>query len=72
MSFEREEYRLMLTEEQMAMLDGLKSLTWQTFGVHIHETMHSHAAIIWRTKWRRELREGAIVIQHWLQTQFKE
>jgi len=70
-SFKREEYRLALTEDQLSMLSGLKSVAWQTFGVHIHQTMHSHAAIIRRHKWRPELKEGAIVIQHWLQTQFK-
>ena len=70
-SAKREEYRLALTEDQLSMMAGLKSLSWQSFGVHIHQTMHSHAAIIRRSKWRRELTEGTIVVQHWLQTQFK-
>jgi hypothetical protein len=60
-----------LTEDQLLMMAGLRSVSWHTFGVHIHETMHSHAAIIRRSKWRDELAEGTIVIQHWLQTQFK-
>ena len=71
MSVKREEYRLALAEDQLSMIAGLKSLSWQTFGVHIHQTMHSHAAIIRRAKWRVVLTEGTIVIQHWLQTQFK-
>src|SRR5208282_6649655 len=33
-SFEREDYRLALTEEQLNMISGLRSLSWQTFGVH--------------------------------------
>jgi hypothetical protein len=70
-SVKRDEYRLALAEEQMAMLRGLRSLPWQTFGVHINKTMHSHAAIIRRTKWRKGLEEGEVVIQHWLQTQFE-
>src|SRR5277367_6329482 len=70
-SVKREEYRLALAEDQLSMLTGLKSVPWQTFGVHIHQTMHSHAAIIRRRKSSRESSEGAIVIQHWLQTQLK-
>lgn len=70
-SAKRDEYRLALTEEQMSMLRGLRSLPWQTFGVHINKTGHSHAAIIRRTKWRKGLQEGEVVVQHWLQTQFE-
>lgn len=70
-SFEREEYRLALAEEQVAMMNGLKSVPWRTFGVHIHQTSHSHAAIIRRTKWRAGLSEGQVVIRHWLETQFQ-
>jgi hypothetical protein len=70
-SYKRDEYRLALSEEQLAMMRGLRSLAWQTFGVHINKTMHSHAAIIRRTKWRKELGEGEVVIEHWLQSQFE-
>lgn len=70
-SVKRDEYRLKLAGDQLSMLSGLKSVPWQIFGVHIHQTMHSHAAIIRRQKWRSGLSEGTIVIQHWLQTQFK-
>ena len=70
-SFKREEYRLALTEEQLSMISGLRSLPWQTFGVHIHQTMHSHAAIIRRTKWRKELVEGNVVVKHWLDGQLQ-
>lgn len=70
-SFKREEYRLALTDEQLSMISGLRSLSWQTFGVHINQTMHSHAAIIRRTKWRKQLVEGNMVIKHWLDEQFQ-
>jgi hypothetical protein len=70
-SEKREEYRLALTEEQVSMMNGLRSLPWQTFGVHIHQTSHSHAAIIKRNRWRRDLSEGETVIEHWLQGQFQ-
>ena len=70
-SSKREEYRLALTEDQLNMMNGLRSLPWQTFGVHIQKSTHSHAAIIRRTKWRKELSEGEMVIQHWLDGQFE-
>ena len=70
-SYKRDEYRLALSEEQLSMMRGLRSLPWQTYGVQINKTMHSHAAIIRRTKWRKELGEGEVVIQHWLQSQFE-
>jgi hypothetical protein len=70
-SEKRDEYRLALTDEQLSMMNGLRSLSWKTFGVHIHQTSHSHAAIIKRTRWRNDLSEGQVVIQHWLQDQFE-
>jgi hypothetical protein len=70
-SYKREEYRLALTKDQLNMINGLRSLPWQTFGVHIQKSIHSHAAIIYRTKRRKELSEGEMVIQHWLDGQFK-
>lgn len=70
-SFKREEYRLPLTEDQLNMMSGLRTSSWDTFGVHIQKTMHSHAAIIQRSKGRKELSEGEMVIQHWLQGQFE-
>jgi hypothetical protein len=70
-SLKREEYRLALTDEQLAMLNGLRSVPWQTYGVHIHQTSHSHAAIIRRMKWRPGLEEGTIVIRHFIEKQFQ-
>jgi len=70
-SFKKEEYRLALTEEQLSMISGLRSLSWQTLGVHITQSMHSHAAIIRRKKGRKGLVEGNIVIKHWLDEQFR-
>jgi hypothetical protein len=67
-SFKREEYCLALTEDQLAMMSGLRSLSWQAFGVHIHQTRRSHAAIIRR---RKKPTEGNVVIRHWLDRQFQ-
>jgi hypothetical protein len=71
-SVDREEYKLPLSDEQVAMIVGLRSVSWRTFGVHMNKTLHSHAAIVRRSKWRRELVEGNIVIQHWLDGRFQE
>ena len=70
-STKRDEYKLPVSDEQVAMINGLRSINWRTFGVHINQTFHSHAAIIRRSQWRRELVEGNIVIQHWLDGQFQ-
>lgn len=70
-SMNNDEYRLTLSEDQQSMLSGLRSIQWQTFGVHINKTMHSHAAIIRRHKWRRELAEGEFVLKHWLEEHFQ-
>ena len=71
-SEKREEYRLKVNEDYESMLKGLRSLSWHTMGVHIHKSGHSHAAIIRRTKLRREeLSEGVVVIQHWLTELFQ-
>ena len=70
-SDKRQEYRLALTEDQLAMMNGLRSLSWQTFGVHIHQTNHSHAAIIKRLPDRRDLAEGEVVVRHWLHGRFE-
>lgn len=70
-SVKRDEYRLSLSNEQKAMLSGLRSIPWQTFGVHINKTSHSHAAIIRRHKWRRDLVEGEFVLKHYLEDQFQ-
>lgn len=70
-SHKRDEYRLPLTDMQIAMLRGLRSLPWETFGVHIHQTTHSHAAIIRRMKWKKNLVEGQVVIRHWLEGRFQ-
>jgi hypothetical protein len=70
-STKRDEYKLPVSDEQVAMINGLWSVSWKTFGVHINQTRHSHAAIIRRSSWRRDLIEGNIVIQHWLDSQFQ-
>jgi hypothetical protein len=70
-SMKGEKYRLKMMGEQVTMLTGLRSLSWSAFGVHIHLTGHSHAAIIHRVKGRKSLSEGTYVIQHWLDNQFQ-
>jgi len=67
-NYNKEEYLLPLSEDELAMISGLRGMSWSTFGVHIHKTMRSHAAIIQR---RKGLGEGTVVIQHWLDTQFE-
>jgi hypothetical protein len=69
--FQTQQHRLPLTKVELLILAGLRSVDWQIFGVHIHKTVHSHAAIIRRSKWSDELAEGKYVIRHWLRTQFK-
>ena len=69
--YDREEFRLDLPNDQLRMMDGLRRLSWRIFEVHIHKTIHSHAAIIRRTRWSNELFEGEIVIRHWLKGQFE-
>jgi hypothetical protein len=71
MSMAKEEYKLPLTDEHLGMLNGLKSIPWQIFGVHIGSSMHSHAAIIRRSKNRNDFVDGSVVIRHMVETQFQ-
>lgn len=58
---------LALTEEQFKMIDGLDSVGWTKYPVHITKVRHSHAAIIVRTTWRKGFEQGKIVVGHWIE-----
>ena len=57
---------LALTPEQFAMIRTLDSVGFRKHPVHIHNTSHSHAAIIVRHP-RGAFDEGKIVVKHWLE-----
>lgn len=60
---------LALTPEQFAMVQALDECGWRKFPVHIHKVRHSHAAIIVRSN-RSGLKEGYVVLKHWLDKEF--
>ncbi|KAK9236332.1 putative serine esterase-domain-containing protein [Lipomyces kononenkoae] len=51
-----------LEEVQIRMCKDMNNLAWNKYAVQIHETFHSHAAIVNR---RGALHEGDIVLRHW-------
>lgn len=61
---------LALTQEQFDMIEGLDSVGFQKFPVHIHKVRHSHAAIIVRRQ-KEDFFEGKIVVKHWLDECFE-
>ena len=62
--------RLALTPAQFAIIDSLNSLGFRKYPVFIHNTGHSHAAMIVRIPgWKYE--EGKIVVKHWLDHEFE-
>lgn len=60
---------LALTAAQFAMIKALDDVGFRKFGVHIHKSTHSHAALIVRTN-RKAFDEGKIVVKHWLDHAF--
>lgn len=56
---------LALSQAQFDMVRNLDALGWNKFPVHIHDVMHTHAAIIVRME-RETFREGKVVVGHWL------
>jgi len=60
---------LALTPAQFAMIKALDDVGFRKFGVHIHNSSHSHAALIVRTN-RKAFDEGKIVVKHWLDQAF--
>lgn len=60
---------LTLAEHQLRIIKNLDDLGLRKFGVHIHLTSHSHAAIIRRSTAGR-YKEGIQVVKHWLDGEF--
>lgn len=60
---------LALTPEQFAMVDSLNAVGIKKYGVHIHNSNHSHAALIVRSN-RKAFSEGKQVVKHWLDKSF--
>jgi hypothetical protein len=60
---------LALAPYQFRMVQGLDSVGWHKYPVHIHKVRHSHAAIIVRSE-KASFDEGRIVLRHWLDEEF--
>ncbi|KAF8545522.1 putative serine esterase-domain-containing protein [Trichophaea hybrida] len=61
---------LALTPAQFKMIENLDTLDFKKFAVWIHNTKHTHAAIIMRKpteKWK----EGKVAVSHWVNEKFK-
>ncbi|KAK9434301.1 putative serine esterase-domain-containing protein [Lipomyces doorenjongii] len=56
------EKALDLEEVQIRMCNEMNKLEWNKYAVQIHQTLHSHAAIVNR---KGQLPEGDIVLGHW-------
>ena len=61
---------LALTTAQFAMIKALNDVGFRKYPVHIHKSSHSHAAIIVRAP-RAAFEEGKLVIQHFLEREFR-
>ena len=61
---------LALTPAQFAMIKALDDVGFRKYPVHIHNSSHSHAAIIVRHA-RGAFEEGKLVVAHWLKEEFK-
>lgn len=61
---------LALAPYQFKMINALDALGWNKYPVHIHQVMHSHAAIIVRID-KASFSEGYVVLRHWLDNEFK-
>jgi hypothetical protein len=60
---------LALAPYQFRMVQGLDSVGWRKYPVHIHKNRHSHAAIIVRSD-KASFEEGRVVLKHWLDEEF--
>lgn len=60
---------LALAPYQFEMISELDTLGWRKYPVWIHLDRHSHAAMIVRTD-KPALREGHVVLRHWLNEEF--
>ena len=61
---------LALAPYQFKMINALDGVGWNKYPVHIHQVMHSHAAIIVR-KDKPSFSEGYVVLKHWLDNEFE-
>ena len=61
---------LALAPAQFAMIKSLDECGFRKFPIHITKSNHSHAAIIVRKPWP-SFDEGKVVINHWLNENFK-
>jgi hypothetical protein len=61
---------LALTPAQFTIIDNLNSVGFRKYPVHIHDSSHSHAAIIVRMP-KKVFDEGKTVIRHWLEEEFR-
>ncbi|KAL9111754.1 MAG: hypothetical protein Q9227_003813 [Pyrenula ochraceoflavens] len=62
---------LALTPAQFAMIKALDDVGFKKYPVWIHQSNHSHAAIIVRSTTRKSFEEGKIVVKHWLEEEFQ-
>ena len=60
---------LALTPAQFSMINALDDVGFKKYGVHIHKSSHSHAALIVRSN-LKAFEEGKIVVKHWLEENF--
>lgn len=60
---------LALAPTQFSIIDHLNAVGFRKYRVHIHNVLHSHAAIIVRSAVKR-FDEGKIVLRHWLEEEF--
>ena len=60
---------LALTPAQFGMIKTLDQVGFTKYGVHIHKSSHSHAALIVRSD-RKAFEEGKLVVKHWLDKAF--
>jgi Putative serine esterase (DUF676) len=60
---------LALDEKQFCMIEALNDVGFHKYPVHISKARHSHAAIIVR-KALKNMEEGYVVLQHWLDNEF--
>lgn len=61
---------LALAPYQFRMIKALDTVGWRKYPVYIHNSNHSHAAIIVRKPNKESLFEGKTVIRHWLDEEF--